>query len=307
MPAFGLGTWNSPPGEVGAAVRTALELGYRHIDCAAVYGNEAEVGEAFARAFSDGVVAREDVWITSKLWCNAHRESEVSPALERTLADLRCEYLDLYLVHWPVALRAEASPPAGPGDYLSLEEVPLEETWAGMRAVKARGLCRHIGVSNYSSKKLRAHAAFDDPPEVDQVEMHPYLRQDRLVGAAAESGARLMAYSPLGSGARPATLQRSGDPVLLEDPAVRTIAAELSATPAQVLIAWALARGTCAIPKSTNPGRIEENLGGATLELDAGSMARLDALDRGLRYVHGAFWAKEGSPYSVENLWDGDA
>ena len=119
----------------------------------------------------------------------------------------------------------------------------------------------------------RVPGQIDDPPEVDQVEMHPYLRLDRLVGAAAESGARLMAYSPLGSGARPATLQRSGDPVLLEDPAVRTIAAELSATPAQVLIAWALARGTCAIPKSTNPGRIEENLGGATLELDAGSIA----------------------------------
>lgn len=307
MPAFGLGTWNSEPGEVGRAIRTALELGYRHVDCAAIYGNEKEIGEAFEAAFADGIVERDDLWITSKLWCNHHRAEDVVPALERTVADLRCEYLDLYLVHWPVATKPDVQSPTSGDDFLTLDEVPLTETWRGMCAGLERGLTRHIGVSNYSSKKLRAHADLEHPPEVNQVELHPYLQQDALRSVADDMDVVLTAYSPLGSKARPQSLKSEDEPVLLEDEMIAEIAREHDATPAQVLIAWAIQRGTVVIPKSTNPKRIEENLKGASLELSASAMERIAKLDKHRRYVDGAFWSRGGGPYTVEALWDGDA
>lgn len=304
MPALGLGTWKSAAGEVGAAISEALKIGYRHFDCAAIYGNEAEIGEAFESAFKSGLVERDDLWVTSKLWCNAHRAADVQPAIEKTLADLRLEFLDLYLVHWPVALKPDVLGPATGADFVPLAEVSLIETWQAMESVADLGLTRHIGVSNYSAKKLADHATMRIPPEVNQVELHPYLQQSGLVAQAARQRVHMTGYSPLGSKDRPDGLKVEGEPVVLEDPAVREIASEVGATPAQVLLAWAIQRGTSVIPKSIDPGRLAENLAAASIELSAGAMAKIEAMDLSRRYVTGAFWAKPGSSYTVADLWD---
>jgi alcohol dehydrogenase (NADP+) len=148
MPLLGLGTWKSAPGEVGAAVREAIRLGYRHIDCASVYANEPEVGEAIRGAIDAGEVKREEMWITSKLWCNAHGGDNVAAALRRTLSDLGLAWLDLYLIHWPVPIKPGVAFPTSGSDLLPPAQVPLESTWEGMEAAMEAGLTRHIGVSN---------------------------------------------------------------------------------------------------------------------------------------------------------------
>ena len=304
MPALGLGTWKSDPGEVGAAVRTAIEIGYRHIDCASIYGNEKEIGDALQSVFDDGIVERDDLWLTSKLWCNRHDRDNVVPAISESIADLRCEYLDLYLVHWPVAVRADATPPTQGTDLVALDELPLSETWAGMEEALECGLARHIGVSNYSAKKLGEHTSMRFPPEMNQVELHPYLAQPELLKFATANGVHLTAYSPLGSRDRPDTMKAEDERPILEDPVIRGIGDRLGYTPAQVLLAWALQRGTAVIPKSTNPGRLAENFAAAAAALDARAMKEIAALDEHRRYVTGSFWAREGSPYTVAGLWD---
>lgn len=303
MPLLGLGTWKSARGDVGEAVYAALALGYRHLDCAAIYGNEEEIGAALRRAFDEGVVSREELWVTSKLWCNRHREEEVELGARASIEALGVEYLDLYLVHWPVAVRFDVVGPSGPEDFLSLDEVPLEETWAGMTAALELGLTRHIGVSNYSLERLRSHAQFASPPEVIQVELHPYLQQRALVEGSQALGVLPMAYSPLGSMDRPEAMKSEDEPLLLADEAVAAIAAEQGASPAQVLIAWAIQRGTAVIPKSVNPGRLAENLAAAQVTLTGAQMERLGGLERHFRFVTGAFWERAGGPYPVAELW----
>jgi alcohol dehydrogenase (NADP+) len=305
MPAFGLGTWKSEPGDVGRAVTEAIRVGYRHFDCSPVYGNETEVGAAFAACFETAVVARDDIWITSKLWNDAHAPADVIPALERTLADLGLEWLDLYLVHWPIAQRASVGIPASGSDLRPIEDVPIAATWERLEEAVDRGFVRHIGVSNFSLPKVRAlvdHAR--RPPEMNQVELHPYLQQKDLVASCQALGVHVTAYSPLGSRDRPERLKAADEPVLLEDGRIRDVADELGATPAQLLIAWALHRGCAVIPKSVDSGRIAENFAARELVLDPGVMERLAGLDRHRRYISGEFWAMDGSPYTVEWLWD---
>ncbi len=305
MPALGLGTWQSEPGEVGAAVRQAIEIGYRHIDCAPIYGNEPEVGQAIAAAISDGVVLREDLWITSKLWNNTHARADVVPALAQTLEDLQLDYLDLYLIHWPIALKEGVPFPETGADFLSLDDRPLEETWRGLQEGRAAGLCRHIGVSNFSAHKIQALLDCEGlGPEVNQVELHPFLQQNALLRFCTDHHVVLTGYSPLGSQARPARLKPEGEPVLLEDDAIQAVAARLGATSAQVVLAWAIQRGTSVIPKSVRRERLAENLEAANLVLTDEHMATIAHLDRHRRYISGEFWAKEGSPYTLENLWD---
>jgi len=305
MPLLGLGTWKAAPGKVGAAVREAIRLGYRHIDCASVYGNEPEVGEAIRGAIETGEVQREELWITSKLWCNAHGRENVEPALRRTLTDLGLEWLDLYLVHWPVPIRPGVAFPSSGADLLPPEQVPLSDTWKGMEAVLEMGLSRHIGVSNFSSRKqseLLAHCLIK--PEVNQVERHPLLQQHQLLADCAASGVHVTAYSPLGSGDRPAALKGADEPVLLENPVIGAIAAEQGCSPAQVLIAWQLQGGLSTIPKSVSPARLRENLAAADLQLTHADLERIAGLDQHCRLVDGSFWLLDGSPWTLQRLWD---
>ena len=305
LPALGLGTWKSAPGEVGPALAEALRLGYRHIDCAAIYGNEAEIGAALQQAFAVGDVRREELWVTSKLWNDSHAPGDVQPALEQTLRDLRLEYLDLYLMHWPVALRKGTGGPQSAEDFVALADCPLADTFGAMTELKQAGLCRNIGVSNFSVKKLTGLIESGAGiPAVNQVEMHPYLAQAGLVDFCGSLGIVLTAYSPLGSPDRPEGLRASDEPVLLEDSAVVDIARNTRNTPAQVLLAWGMARGTSVIPKSVNPKRLAENFGAAGLELTAGDLATIDGLDRHRRYVDGQFWVVDGGPYDLAGLWD---
>ena len=305
MPLLGLGTWKSAPGEVGAAVREAIRLGYRHIDCASVYANEPEVGEAIRSAIEAGEVKRKELWITSKLWCNAHGRDNVEAALRRTLADLGLEWLDLYLIHWPVPIKPGVAFPSSGEDLLPPAQMPIRDTWEGMEGVLEAGLTRHIGVSNFSSHKLHellAHCRIR--PEVNQVERHPLLQQPALVADCAAEGILITAYSPLGSQDRPASLKGADEPVLLKNPVIEAIAAERGCTPAQVLLAWHLQSGISTIPKSVSPARLKENLAAAEITLTPADLEQIGALDQNLRLVSGSFWLMEGSPWSLQNLWD---
>ena len=304
LPMIGLGTWKSAPGDVYEAVNYALDTGYRHLDCASIYGNEAEVGRALSESFEEGVVARDDVWVTSKLWNDAHRPEHVRPALEETLEDLQIDTLDLYLMHWPIALKRGTGMPESPDDFLSLDEVPLSETWAAMEELVDEGLVRHIGVSNFNIPNLQhLFDVADHAPEMNQVELHPYLQQRDLLDFCREHDLPVTAYSPLGSKDRPEGMKAEDEPLLLEDPTINEIADRHDASPGQVLISWALHRDTVVIPKSVTPSHIDENLAAADLSLTDDNMDAIAELDRNRRYVRGEFWAMEGSPYTMDDIW----
>jgi alcohol dehydrogenase (NADP+) len=305
MPILGLGTWKSDPGEVYDAVMVALEAGYRHVDCAPIYGNEPEVGNALSDAVSAGVADRDDLWVTSKLWNDCHDPEHVRPALERTLDDLQLNTLDLYLIHWPVALQHGVDFPEQPDDFIPLQELPLAETWAAMEELKREGLVRHIGVSNFSVEKIQSLIdATGVPPEMNQIEMHPYLQQPNMLDFAEEENIHLTAYSPLGSQDRPEEVKADDEPNLFEDPTIQNIAEKHGASEAQVLISWAIHRGTAVIPKSVTPAHIKDNLAAAELSLTEEDMQAIAELDRHRRYLDGSIWTFDGSPYSTSTLWD---
>jgi alcohol dehydrogenase (NADP+) len=305
MPIVGLGTWKSAPGEVYAAVREAIRAGYRHIDCASVYGNEAEIGNALRDAMAEGQVTREELWVTSKLWNNAHGRENVAGALGKTLADLKLSYLDLYLIHWPIPLKPGAIFPSSAADFLTSAQAPIRSTWEGMEDTLSAGQTRHIGVSNFSVKKLRDLIENSTTkPEVNQVELHPLLQQADLVSFCTSNGVHITAWAPLGSADRPDSTKRPNAPVLLENPVIKSIAESIGCTPAQILIAWHVNRGIATIPKSVSPSRLRENLAAAEITLTAAAMERIAALDQNYRLINGSFWAMEGSPWTLQTIWD---
>lgn len=252
IPALGLGTWRMKGETCRSAVRAALELGYRHIDTARMYENEADVG----RALRESPVARDDLFVATKLWMDELDEAGVRRATESSLERLKTGWIDLLLVHWPS------------------DEVPLEETLGAMHALRERGLVKHVGVSNFPAEHVRR--ALESEPDLvcDQVEYHPFLGQERLKAALRERGIALVAYGPLAQG-RVAT-----------DPELRSVAEELGATPAQVALRWLLAQpGVAAIPKAASHEHLEANLGALELELPERARKRIDALARGERFI----------------------
>ncbi len=304
MPAIGLGTWKAAPGEVYKAVREAIKIGYRHFDCAHIYGNEAEIGSAFSDTFKQGEVKREDLWITSKLWNNSHRKEQVEPAIKVTLQNLQLDYLDLYLIHWPIALQDGISFPAKPEEFVPIQQIPLTQTWSGMEGVAKKGLVKHIGVSNFNIKNLQVISeGASITPEANQMELHPYLQQNDLLDYCKKHGIVVTAYSPLGSPDRPPRLIKEGDPAILENEVITKIAASKKCSPAQVLLSWAIARGTSAIPKSVNPDRLRANLEADAIGLSTADLQAIAGLNLNFRYINGETWASPGSPYTLEYLW----
>lgn len=286
MPMMGLGTWKSNPGEVYQAVRWAIKLGYRHIDCAHIYGNEKEIGQALHDAMSEGDIQRSELFVTSKLWNDSHNPADVLPALKQSLSDLQLEYLDLYLIHWPVAQKKGTVMPHSDKDMEPLKDVPIDFTWAEMEKMAKLGLVRSLGVSNFGPKSL-SHLIQQAEiiPAVNQVECHPFLQQDALLEFCRQNMIAMTAYSPLGS-------QHGADePDLLSHPQIVEISQRLHITPAQVVLAWQLARGVVVIPKSVREERLKENLAATVVELDDADIAKINSLDKGYRYITGQSFA----------------
>ncbi|KAJ1521269.1 hypothetical protein ONE63_002950 [Megalurothrips usitatus] len=279
IPVIGLGTWQAAPGEVQRAVAHAIDVGYRHIDCAAYYRNEAEVGAAIRRKVDDGVVRREELFVTSKLWGTDHRPDRVLAACATSLRNFGLDYLDLYLVHSPMALKVgqEGSDVEVEGA-TAFDDVDFLETWRSVELCAERGLARSVGVSNFNSRQL--DRVLEDgavPPVVNQVECHAHLNQKRLTAFCADRGVLVTAYSPLASPARP--WAAPADPLPLRDPRVAAVAARHGRTPAQVLLRYLIQLGTVPIPKSVSASRIRENFRIFDFQLSAADVAALDGLD----------------------------
>ncbi len=290
MPTLGLGTWKSAVGVVGEAVTHALDLGYRHIDCAAIYGNEPEIGTAFAKAFSKTGIQRKDVFITSKLWNTNHHPDNVEAACRQTLADLQLEYLDLYLIHWGIAfIHGSESEPVDDKGMVITEPVPIQATWKAMESLVEKGLVKSIGISNFTTPMILDLLSYAHiKPVVNQIEVHPYNAQPQLIEYCRKKEIVVTAYSPLGSAGN--TTDKP-----LADPIITAIATDYKKTPAQILIRWSLQRGLIVIPKTVTPVRIAENLNVFDFELSESEMARINGLNKNHRFVEPSQWW--GVPY----------
>ena len=263
IPALGFGTLIADPDETRRATKTAVEAGFRHFDCAERYRNEDQVGAALKAAIADGTVRREDLFVTTKLWNNNHRPERVKPALQASLDRLGLDSVDLYLVHTPFAFEPgdEQDPRDQDGAVIYDDGVTLEDTWAAMETVVDEGLCRSIGISDFDAEAVRRILTVARiKPAVLQVESHPYLPQWDLLDLCNAEGIVLLAFASLG---------HALEPSLLEDPLIVWIARRTGQSPAQVLLAWGVQRGTAILTTSTKPDRIRESYGISALPGDA--------------------------------------
>jgi diketogulonate reductase-like aldo/keto reductase len=311
IPVVGLGTFGSDnvPGEsVAEAVVEAGCIGYRHFDCASVYGNERQIGHALREVQRSGV-RREDLWVTSKLWNDKHAERDVAPSCEESLRDLQLDYLDLYLVHWPfpnfhppgcdVTSRSPDAKPYVHEDYM--------RTWRQMERLVERGLVRHLGTSNMTIPKLEL--LLRDArvrPVANEMELHPHFQQPELLRYVVDHGLVPIGYSPIGSPGRPERDRTPDDTVDTEDPVIVAIAERLGVHPAVVCLMWGLQRGHVVIPFSVKRANLLANLRAAVTEaLTDDDMKAIAGIDRNCRLIKGqVFLWREGQ--SWEDLWDID-
>ncbi|XP_078688469.1 aldo-keto reductase family 1 member B1-like [Branchiostoma floridae x Branchiostoma belcheri] len=287
MPLLGLGTSESTSEQGINAVKTAIDAGYRHIDTAWMYKNEKEVGQAIKEKIAEGKIKREDVFVTTKLFVTFNRPEHVREAMMQSLGSLGLDYVDLYLIHNPMAFKYGSNifqPLGNPEDIF--DDVDYVDTWKAMEALADEGLAKSIGVSNFSIQQLeRLLQNCRIKPAVNQVELHPYLAEQDLVDFCKGNGVLLTAYSPLGAPDRHG--KREADPVLMEDPTVVAIATKYGKSAAQVLIRYHLDRGVSVIPKSVTPSRIQANIDIMDFSLSQEDLAILGGLDRNLRYLGG--------------------
>lgn len=265
----------------------AIATGYRHIDTAYFYENEKIVGETLRKAFASDVVKREEMFVTTKLWSTFHRSDLVKPALEKSLANLQLDYVDLYLIHWPMALSEQSEvllPCDENQELIPSKAASLESTWLAMVQLVETGLCRGVGVCNFNEQQLdRMLAISPYVPVALQIECHPYLTQKSLSKYCASHGITVIAYSPLGTPNRPYAL--TGEPNLFADQSIADMAKRLKRTQAQILIRYQVQCGHCTIPKSVTPQRIVSNFNVFDFELSEDDMAVLDGLNYGRRFV----------------------
>jgi aldehyde reductase len=288
MPVFGLGTWKSKTGEVHKAVEYALSIGYNHIDCALVYNNEGEIGSAISNALEKKIIERKDLWITSKLWNTFHDPQHVRQSFLTTLANLKLDYLDLYLIHWPYAFQFSGYEnenlfPKNEDGTVKYSDTDYLDTWKALEHLVDEGLIKNIGLSNFNSEQIQR--VWDNSrikPSVLQVELHPYLPQEKLIRFAKEKNIAVTAYSPLGSPDRP--WAESADPSVLEDPLVKALAEKYKKTPGQILIRFPIDRGISVVPKSVTPSRIESNKQVFDFHLEKEDVDALIALNKNYRY-----------------------
>jgi aldehyde reductase len=263
IPVLGFGTLIPDAVVTITATRDALKAGFRHFDCAELYGNEREVGEALEAGLAAGGLARKDIFVTTKLWNNNHRPERVEPAFEASLDRLRLSYLDLYLIHTPFAFQPgdEQNPRDQNGNALYDRGVTLLDTWKAMESLIDSGKCRAIGLSDITLNELQpVYELARIKPAVIEVEAHPYLPETELLDFCKRNGIVFLAFAPLGHGAKPG---------LLEDPVISAIAARVAKTPAQVLLAWAVQRGTAVLTTPKTAARAQENFNISALPEDA--------------------------------------
>lgn len=295
IPQIGLGLWKIDNSQCADVVYNAIKIGYRLLDSACDYGNEREVGQGIKRAIEDGLCTREDLWITSKLWNTYHQKEHVQLALEKTLEDLGVDYLDSYLIHFPIAqpfvpfetryppewiFDPEASVPV-----METAPVPLFETWQAMEALVEKGLVKNIGVCNYSSGLLNDLMSYAKiKPSELQIESHPYLTQERLIRLAKDYSLSVTTFSPLGALSY-LELQMADalESVLTQDVVVNA-AQRVNKTPAQVALRWGVQRGCTIIPKSSKVERLQENIDIFDFELTAQEMDDISALNQNRRF-----------------------
>lgn len=296
MPVLGFGCWKLPEDSTAETVCSAIGSGWRHLDCAADYANEKQVGEGIRLAIERGHIgSRSDLFITSKLWNNFHRREHVGPALARTLADLGTDYVDLYLVHFPIPLKyvdpAVRYPPGWIHDpeaeapRMEEDNVTLAETWGALEEECLAGRCRRIGLSNHNVQAIRGLlAGCKIPPAVLQVELHPFLTQEKLIRFCKSRDIVVTGFSPLGAGSYVALGTAAPEESVLREEAVKAIASKHGVSPAQVILRWGLQRGTTLVPKTTKPARMVENIDIFGFELAEDEMGALSGLNKGRRF-----------------------